>query len=118
MPTWFDENVLRPEVAGLVGGVLGLFNTPGDSLREKAFNLGAGVSAAWFLAPALEDYLEVSTKNGQMAIAFVVGLIGMNLLAKAIAYARKTGLFDLLNFRDNIKPPGTTVKKPPKKETP
>lgn len=111
MATWFDESVLRPEVAGLVGGVLGLFNTPGEGIRERAFNLGAGIGAAWFLAPALEDYLDVSSKNGQMAVAFVVGLVGMNLLAKIVSHVRRSSLFNLLRA-----PAESPEQKSPSKE--
>lgn len=115
MATWFDESVLRPEVAGLVGGVLGLFNAPGANWRERMFNLVAGVSAAWFLAPALADYLDIDSKNGQMASSFVVGLVGMNLLAKAIAYVRRTPIAQLINLR--APPPPPSPRRPTKKES-
>lgn len=97
--TWFDDSVLRPEVAGPVGALVGLFHTPGKSLRERAFNMVAGLGAAWFLAPWLTSYLSIDAKNGQMAVAFMVGLVGMNLLSKSIEYVKTTSLKRLFNLR-------------------
>lgn len=109
---WFDAHVLRPETTGLIGSVLGFVNAPGQNWRERLFNFGSGLGAAWFLAPAVEDYFELSSRNQRMAVAFVIGLVGMNLVAKVIEHVKKTPLFSLLSARGTTK---TQNKREPKK---
>lgn len=96
---WMDTHLLRPEITGLVGSVLGVLNTPGSGWRERLFNFGAGLGAAWFLAPAIEDYFNLTSNNARMAVAFVVGLVGMNLLAKIIDYIKNTPLASIIKFK-------------------
>ena len=101
MPSWYDwtsDNVIRPEVSGIAGAFLGLLNTPGATLRERVFNFLAGVSCAAFLAPSLDQYYNITSKSQTTAIAFVVGLLGMNLVAKAIDYLRQTSVSDLISM--------------------
>ena len=96
---WWDAHFLRPEVTGMIGSLLGVLNTPGTGWRERLFNFGAGLGAAWFLAPAIEDYFNLQSTNARMAVAFVVGLVGMNLLAKIVDYVKTTSLASLLRFK-------------------
>lgn len=110
MATWFDDSILRPEVAGFAGAMVGLFNAPGRSARERAFNLLAGLSVAWFIAPWVSEYFSINTKNGQMAVAFIVGLVGMNLVAKGIDYIRLTKLSDLPGLRQVMPPSNDQTK--------
>lgn len=94
---WVNENVVRPEFSGPAGALLGLLNAPGKTMRERAFNLGAGLSVAVFLSPVVDSYFNVTTRNQQTAVAFVIGLLGMNLVAKAIDYVRQTSVSDILS---------------------
>lgn len=96
---FFDEHVLRPETTGLLGSILGAINAPGATWRERLFNFGSGLGAAWFLAPAVEDYFELASRNQRMAVAFVIGLVGMNLVSKVIEHVKNTPLFALLSAR-------------------
>lgn len=96
--SWFDDNILRPETAGVAGAVLGLFNAPGATARERLFNLGAGVAAAIFLGPWITDVVGVHSKNSSMALAFIVGLVGMNLVAKFIEQAKSMTLSDFVGM--------------------
>ena len=48
----------------------------------QLFNIGAGLGAAVFLAPFLAERAGIESQAGQMAFAFIVGLVGMNLLPK------------------------------------
>lgn len=98
MPTWFDDNVLRPETAGTVGAIAALFRAPGDNLRERAFNLTVGLGVAWFVAPGICEYFGMASKNGRMAVAFVVGLVGMNLAVKAMEYVKDTPFGSMLGL--------------------
>lgn len=101
---WFDDNILRPEVAGLSGAVVGVLNAPGRSWRERIFNLIAGISVAWFVAPWFSELVAYKAKNGQMAVAFVVGLVGMNLVAKTVDYVRAVKLSELPLLRRIVPP--------------
>lgn len=96
---WLDLHIMRPEVTGLIGSMLGVLNTPGAGWRQRVFNFGAGLGAAWFLAPAIEDYFNLNSTNARMAVAFVVGLVGMNLLAKVIDYVKNTPLAGLFKLK-------------------
>ena len=91
--TWWDDNItpilMQPASAGVAGAVLGALNAPGLTLREQFFNLLAGVASAIYLAPFLAERADIRSDHGQLAFAFVVGLLGMNLLAKLIAAGRK-----------------------------
>jgi len=90
------DDFLRPETAGTVGGLLGWLNAPGGTVKEQAFNLLSGIAAAIFLAPYLAERAGMASQTGRMAFAFVIGLVGMNLLAKLIAAAKKTDWAALL----------------------
>lgn len=93
--SWFDDNVMRPESAGFFGAVLGLFNAPGSTWRERTFNLFAGIGAAWFVAPWATELFSVETRNGKMCLAFLVGVVGMNLVAKVIDQVKQMKLQEL-----------------------
>lgn len=83
-----------PLLAGLVGAVVALRGTPGASLGERLFNVFVGFSMAWFLTPALVDYFRVDTPNVQSAVAFAVGMFGVNIMA--------TVLDNLRGFKINV----------------
>ena len=95
---WFDDVWVRPESAGVAGALLGLFNAPGDTWRQRTFNLGSGIAASWFLAPWVCEVIGITSDNGRLALAFLVGLIGMNLVAKIINHVSVSSLADLLDL--------------------
>lgn len=114
--SWFDENILRPETAGVAGALLGLFNAPGADLRERAFNLLAGVGAATFLGPWITDLIGVHSKNSSMALAFTVGLVGMNLVSKLIDQARTMTFADFVGMLRRA--PSPPPPPPPRSDPP
>jgi hypothetical protein len=81
----WEDIVKTPDVAGTVGAVLGWLSAPGKTLKDQAFNLGAGLAAAMYLAPFLAERFGWESPTGRIAFAFLVGLGGMNLLAKVIS---------------------------------
>lgn len=95
---WFDDVWVRPESAGVAGALLGLFNAPGETWRLRTFNLGSGVAASWFLAPWVCEVVGITSENGRLALAFLVGLIGMNLVAKIINHVNVSSLADLIDL--------------------
>lgn len=78
----WNDYLHSPDTAGVVGAVLGWLSAPGGTLREQLFNIGAGLGAAIFLAPYLAERAGIGSMAGRMAFAFIVGLVGMNLVPK------------------------------------
>lgn len=85
----WEDIVKSPDTAGTVGALLGWLSAPGGTLREQLFNVLAGLGAAIFLAPYLAERAGLSSRPSQMAFAFVVGLVGMNVLPKLSAAAKR-----------------------------
>ena len=88
----WEDLVKSPDAAAAAGAVLGWLSAPGGTLREQLFNVGAGLGAAIFLAPLLAERAGMSSKAGEMAFAFIVGLVGMNLLPKLLSAAKRADL--------------------------
>jgi hypothetical protein len=83
------DDFSRPEAAGTLGAILGALNAPGSTLRERAWNLLAGLGAAVYLAPYAAEKFSLASMPGRMALAFLAGLLGMNIVAKLISGARR-----------------------------
>jgi hypothetical protein len=91
-----EEILKSPDVAGTAGAILGWLSAPGGTLREQLFNVGAGFGAAFFLAPYMAERAGLESRASQMAFAFVVGLVGMNVLPKLISAAKRADWSALL----------------------
>ena len=85
----WEEIVKTPDVAGAAGAVLGWLSAPGGTWQTQLFNLGAGVSCALFVAPYVAERAGMESQPSRMAFAFVVGLVGMNILPKLTTAAKK-----------------------------
>lgn len=92
----WEEFVKSPDTAGVVGALLGWLSAPGGTLREQLFNVGAGLGAAIFLAPYLAERAGLSSQPGRMAFAFIIGLVGMNIVPKLMAAAKQSNWSSLL----------------------
>ncbi len=96
----WEDIVKSPDAAGTVGALLGWLSAPGGSLREQLFNVGAGLGAAIFLAPYMAERAGLQSKPGLLAFSFLVGLVGMNLLPKLSAAAKRADWTFLLPKKD------------------
>ena len=92
----FEDLIKSPDAAGTVGAVLGWLSAPGGSLREQLFNISAGVACAVYLAPWLAERANIGSQHGRMAFAFIVGLVGMNIVPKLISAAKRADWASLL----------------------
>ena len=95
----WEDIVKSPDAAGAAGAVLGWLSAPGGTLRVQLFNLGAGLGCAIFLAPYLAERAGIESQAGQMAFAFCLGLIGMNLLPTLSAAVKRGDWRDLVPWK-------------------
>jgi hypothetical protein len=91
-----EDIVKSPDAAGVAGAILGWLSAPGGTLREQLFNILAGLCCAVFLAPWMAERAGIGSQSGRMAFAFIVGLVGMNILPKLIGAAKRTDWAALL----------------------
>ncbi len=85
-----EEIVKSPDVAGTVGAILGRLSAPGGTVRMQSVNLIAGLGCAVYIAPYVAERAGMVSHASQMAFSFVVGLIGLNIIPKLTAAAKKT----------------------------
>lgn len=95
-PSKFWES---PFIVGLLGSIVALKGAPGNTWKERVFNVICGALLAGYVAPALSEYFGLSTPSMQSASAFVVGLFGLNLVATLVAWIKELRLADLLPWR-------------------
>ena len=92
----FDNALSSPFVVGLAGAVVALKGCPGRSWGERIFNAGCGALLAGFLSAAIAEWLGLRTSETRSAVAFAVGLFGMNLVASVNAWLIDAKLSDVI----------------------
>lgn len=84
----------------LIGGLGALVTavrfTPGASWPERIANVMAGALVSGYATPALVEYVGMSSHAYQSAAAFVLGLLGMSLLASVLEHIKKTPFGQLI----------------------
>lgn len=91
-----EKMLSSPFFIGLAGAVVALKGCPGKSWGERVFNAGCGALLAGFLSAAIAEWLGLKTPEMRSAVAFVVGLFGMNLVAAANAWIGEIKLSDVI----------------------
>lgn len=87
-----------PFTIGALGALVTAIKfTPGASWRERFFNVLAGSLAAGFITPALVEYLKMQTAGYVNGAAFVVGLLGMSVVAAVLQAARDIKLAEIIS---------------------
>jgi hypothetical protein len=71
-------------VAGLVGGVLSLSMLPRLTFRKAVTAVLGGGACAAYGTPLAVEYLGIASRNLENGLAFVLGVVGMNLLGGAM----------------------------------
>ncbi len=91
MPLDLDPDRLArsPFLVGALGSFVALRFAPGQTWAERLFNVMCGALCSGFCAPALTEWMHVSTAGMQSFCAFVVGMFGLSLAA-AITTTLKT----------------------------
>lgn len=85
-----------PFIVGLVGGIVALKFSPGQSWPERAFHVVCAGASAGLLGPALTEWVGLTSPAMQSAAAFLVGLFGLNLTAAAFEWIKAVKLSDLV----------------------
>ena len=70
-----------PMLASALGVLVGLRFAPGKTLWERLVNVFSGLLLAAYTAPALLEWLAVSSAGISAAVAFLIGLFGLSLAA-------------------------------------
>ncbi|OWQ92040.1 hypothetical protein CDN99_06690 [Roseateles aquatilis] len=92
-----DRVLSSPFTVGGFGAVVALKFAPGTSWWERVTNVASGALAAGYLAPALVDWLQLKTPGLANASAFVIGLLGMSLIAALLQGIRDLKLAEILS---------------------
>jgi hypothetical protein len=93
LPTQLSQS---PAAAGTVGALLSLRWVPGNSWGTKAFSFSGSMAVVIFAVPWALDVMSVTSKSAPPAFGLIAGLLGMNLLTKAVDYVAQTQLGDLI----------------------
>lgn len=91
-----DRVLSNPFTVGGFGALVALRFAPGATWWERATNVASGACAAGFLAPALVDWLQLKTPGLANAAAFLLGLLGMSLIAALLEGIRNLKLAEIL----------------------
>lgn len=92
-----DKIANSPFTIGALGALVAAIKfTPGGTWVEKGINVFSGALIAGFLAPALVDFLKMSSPSYQSGAAFAVGLLGMSVVAAVIQGIKDTPLGQII----------------------
>lgn len=71
-----------PYVMGFLGAlIVSIKGMPGASLWERLVNVACGAILAGVASPAASEYFSLHTAAMQSAMAFAVGMFGLNIVA-------------------------------------
>jgi CBS-domain-containing membrane protein len=90
------EFIHNPFAVGGLGSIVSLKFAPGATWLERAFNVLCGVLMAGFLAVALAEFFSLTSEAMRGAIAFLIGVFGMNLVATVVVWIREMKLSDVV----------------------
>ena len=95
-----------PWAMGALGSLTAVVrSTPGTTLAEKVFNGLAGSAIAGVGAPALCEWLKVTSPNYLSIAALILGLVGMSLCDQLLKAAKETPLGKFLgDWLDRFSP--------------
>ena len=91
-----DRIFTSPFFVGLAGAVVALKGCPGKSWGERIVNAGCGALLAGFLSVAIAEWMGLRTAETRSAVAFAVGLFGMNLVASINVWLSEAKIGDFI----------------------
>lgn len=91
------EALRSPFLAGAVGALITAVKfTPGANWCERLFNASSGTALAVIVAPALVEWLHLTSPTYLSATAFFLGLLGMSLAAALMQALKDTPFGQIL----------------------
>ena len=88
-----DRLIRSHFVTGAIGALITAVKfTPGSDWKERVFNVLSGSATAGFVAPALVEWLNLTSASYASGAAFVLGLVGMSLAAAVLQAIKDTPL--------------------------
>lgn len=91
-----DRILGSPFTVGGLGAVVALKFVPGVSWWERLTNVASGALTAGYGAPALIEWLQFTSPGLANAAAFVIGLLGMSLIAAVLQGIRDLKVAELI----------------------
>lgn len=92
-----DGVARSPFSAGLFGAlVTAMRGMPGASWRERAAHTASGAFMAGFVGPGAADWFGLTGQNFMSALAFLLGMFGLNASAAVWDYFKTAKLTDWL----------------------
>lgn len=88
--------IQSPFFIGLLGGIVALRGVPGQSWKERLFNVFSATLIAGFVSPAISEFFDLASPAMESACAFAVGLFGLNVTAAVVGYINGMDLGALL----------------------
>lgn len=85
-----------PAFAGTAGALLSLRWVPGNSWKAKAFSFSGSMAVVIWCVPWALESMGVTSKAAPPAFGLMAGLLGMNLLSKAVEYVLATSLGEMV----------------------
>lgn len=98
-PQTVEEVARSPWFPGLLGAIVAVRSAPGATWVERGINIGCGALISGFASPALSEYFGMTTQAMQSAMAFAVGLFGLNVVASVTAWTKVMKVDDFLPWK-------------------
>jgi hypothetical protein len=92
-----DGVARSPFAAGLFGAlVTAMRGMPGASWRDRMAHVASGSFMAGFVGPGAAEWFGLSSQNLMFALAFLLGMFGLNISAAFWAYLKTAKVSDWL----------------------
>lgn len=95
MPPELAQLIASPFFVGAAGALVSLKYVVALGWWRHVTNWAAGTLVAGYCAPPLSDWLKLDGKSDALGVAFVLGLVGLSIIAavhKAISEVNLTGI--------------------------
>lgn len=98
-PQTVEEVARSPWFPGLLGAIVAVRSAPGDTWWGRLLNIACGAVISGIASPALSEYFGMTTQAMQSAMAFAVGLFGLNVVASVTAWTKVMKVDDFLPWK-------------------
>lgn len=88
-----------PFLIGLLGAVVALRGVVGMTWTERIANVISGSLMAGFFGPAAAEYFSLDSQAQQSAMAFAIGLFGLNLMAAVLQWIKTLNIGDYIPWK-------------------